>query len=260
MSSEPDNHSPQAADRKFLHLVNFPSRAALLQDVEKCLKDNQGFSIATLNLDHITKLRREDAFRRAYEKHSHVVADGNPIVWLRAVMKQPVELVPGSELILPLIQLAHRLEMPVALLGSTDETLAIAAEKLKAAFPGLEVVAQISPPFGFDPTGAAADDALASVAESGARLCLLALGAPKQEILASRGVDQVPGCGFVSIGAGIDFIAGTQRRAPRWVRRIAMEWFWRMATNPMRLARRYGECFVILPGLFLSAWGAKRSK
>ena len=55
--------------------------------------------------------------------------------------------------------------------------------------------------------------------------------------------------GFVSIGAGLDFLAGSQTRAPAWVRAIAMEWLWRMLANPRRLALRYLRCALILPGL-----------
>jgi exopolysaccharide biosynthesis WecB/TagA/CpsF family protein len=87
------------------------------------------------------------------------------------------------------------------------------------------------------------------LAASGARLCLLALGAPKQEMLAVRGKEVAPGLGFVSVGAGLEFIAGTQARAPVWVQKIAMEWLWRMAREPKRLFRRYIACFAVLPAL-----------
>ena len=97
------------------------------------------------------------------------------------------------------------------------------------------------------------DEILAELAASGARLCFLALGAPKQEILAARGHGLLPQVGFVSIGAGLDFIAGAQVRAPVWVRRIAMEWAWRMLGNPRRLAKRYAQCALVLPGLMAQA-------
>ena len=143
--------------------------------------------------------------------------------------------------------------MPVALFGSTPETLAAAATALEAAHPGLRVAAQIAPPFGFDPTGGQADALLADLGDSGARLCFLALGAPKQEVLALHAATALPQIGFVSIGAGLDFIAGSQNRAPAIVRKLALEWLWRMLGNPARLARRYGSCFAILPGLVRDA-------
>ena len=201
----------------------------------------------------MVKLARDPAFRTAYLAQSHVVADGNPVVWVQKAAGQPVELIPGSELIAPVAALAARQDVPVALLGSTEAVLARAAAALEADHPGLRVVAKIAPPQGFDPAGAPGAAALEALAASGARLCFLALGAPKQEILAARGHGLLPQVGFVSIGAGLDFIAGAQVRAPVWVRRIAMEWAWRMLGNPRRLAKRYAQCALVLPGLMAQA-------
>lgn len=239
--------------------VDTASAHELLSKIEHDLQSGLGFTVATLNLDHLVKLRRCPPFRKAYIRQKHVVADGNPVVWLSRLAGDRVELTPGSELIHPLAALAARLDAPVALLGSTEKALAIAAARLEAAHPTLRIVAKIAPPFGLDPEGPEAAACLDEVARSGARLCLLALGAPKQEVLAARGADRVPGCGFVSVGAGLDFIAGTQRRAPAWVRAIAMEWLWRMLSDPRRLLRRYVRCALILPGLALDALRARRA-
>lgn len=252
----PNTHGDQnTAD--FVAWVNTASQQLLLSDVDKHLTVGSGFSVATLNLDHIVKMRRSPEFAAAYADHSHVVADGNPIVWLSRLAGRHIELVPGSELIEPLAALAARLDVPIAMLGATQDTLDAAATALEAAHPGLRVAARIAPPFGFDPTSAAADACLDEIKASGARICFLALGAPKQEILAARGSKRLTDCGFVSIGAGLDFIAGSQTRAPLWVRKLAIEWVWRMATNPKRLAKRYWDCIVVMPGLTVTALRSK---
>lgn len=233
--------------------ITTPSQNALLSDLENHFTAGRGFAVATVNLDHIVKLRRDAEFREAYARHSHVVADGNPIVWLHRIAGRPVELVPGSDLVAPLAALAARRNIPVALLGATRETLDIAAERLAADHEGLEIVAKLAPSRDFDPAGEEAEACLAKVADSGARICLLALGAPKQERLAMRGIERLPDCGFVSIGAGLDFIAGTQQRAPLWLRQLAMEWFWRLTRDRKRLAKRYLDCAAILPSLAAGA-------
>ncbi|PZX13449.1 exopolysaccharide biosynthesis WecB/TagA/CpsF family protein [Palleronia aestuarii] len=238
--------------------VTHADRDPFLDEIEARMRAGQGFTIATLNLDHVVKIAHDPAFRAAYLAQSHVVADGNPIVWLSRLAGREVELIPGSELIHPLCERAARTNTKVALLGSTEETLATAADRLAAAHPGLEVVARIAPAQGFDPDGAAAKEALEAVGASGAGLCLLALGAPKQERLAARAGPLLPRCGFVSIGAGLDFIAGTQTRAPDWVRAMAAEWLWRAAGNPRRLAARYLACLAILPRLGRIAWTERR--
>lgn len=240
-----------------LALVSHATKAALLADLDGALARGQGFAVATLNLDHLVKMARDAGFADAYRAQTHVVADGNPVVWLRALMRRPVGLVPGSELIAPLAALAAARGVPVALYGSDQATLDLAAARLAADHQGLQVVARVAPAFGFDPMGDVAGADLSRLAGAGARLVFLALGAPKQEVLAARGRTLQPALGFVSIGAGLDFIAGRQVRAPRWVRRIAMEWAWRMVSHPRRLARRYWDCAMILPGLARAAWAAR---
>jgi exopolysaccharide biosynthesis WecB/TagA/CpsF family protein len=233
--------------------VNAASRAALLAELEARLAAGTGFSVATLNLDHVVKLRQTAAFREAYLAQTHVTADGNPIVWLMRLAGREVELVTGSDLVDPVAALAARLGAEVALVGSTQTTLSLAGEELARRHPGFRTVATISPPMGFDPVGPAADALIADIRRSGARLCLVALGAPKQEIFAARAQAALPDVGFLSIGAGLDFIAGSQRRAPPIMRRFAAEWLWRLVTDPGRLAVRYAACAGSLPGLTLEA-------
>lgn len=230
-------------------VVTVPDQAALLADLDARLASGQGFCVATLNLDHVVKLSRDAAFRAAYRAQTHVTADGNPIVWLARLAGQRVSLVPGSELISPLAALAAQQEAPVAFFGATDPVVTAAAEKLSQRYPALDVALCRAPAMGFDPTGAAAEADIAAIAASGARLCFLALGAPKQEIFAARAHAALPHVGFVSIGAGLDFIAGTQNRAPAWVQAVAAEWLWRLLNNPTRLGARYAACCAALPAL-----------
>lgn len=229
--------------------VNMPDQMTLLADIDRCFHEREGFCIATLNLDHVVKLSTNIQFRDAYAGHSHVTADGNPIVWLSRLARQSVSLVPGSDLIDPLTALASRLAIPIALFGATEETLAQAAAELKVRYPALQVVFQAAPAMRFDPEGVAAAEHIAALKASGARLCFLALGAPKQEIFAMRACAVLPEVGFVSIGAGLDFIAGTQKRAPALIQALAMEWLWRMLNNPRRLGARYGACILAMPRL-----------
>jgi len=228
--------------------------AALMADLRARLGLRAGFALATLNLDHLVKLRSDAGFRAAYAQHDIVVADGNPVVWLSRLAGRPVALIPGADLVEPLAALAAELRVPVALIGSRADVLDAAAERLRATAPGLRIALCHAPPMGFDPASPEADRLLARVAGAGIGLCLVALGAPRQEVFAARGLARVPGCGFVSIGAGLDFLGGAQRRAPWLVRRLALEWVWRMLSDPRRLALRYLRCALILPAEARAAW------
>ncbi len=96
---------------------------------------------------------------------------------------------------------------------------------------------------------AEADHAIELIRESGARLCFVALGAPRQEVFAARCLDELDGTGVLCIGAALDFIAGTQKRAPSVTQKAGLEWAWRMLNNPSRLGPRYARCMAAVPGL-----------
>ncbi len=225
-----------------------------LAEVAGHLKDGRGFALATLNLDHLVKLRTNAAFRMSYAAQEIVVADGNPIVWLSRLARIPVSLVTGSDLVTPLVNLATELGRPVVLFGSCDPALAGAEVALRAQVPGIVIVHTIAPAYDFDPTGPAAKAILAQIAAVGPCLCLVALGAPKQEQFAALGRSLAPQAGFASIGAGLDFLSGHQQRAPDWTRRFAMEWLWRTVQSPKRMVPRYLGCAAILPGQAWRAW------
>lgn len=231
--------------------VNIRDEGALLAAVAGRLEAGEGFAVATLNLDHLVKLGRDPLFARAYAAQDLVTADGNPVVWLSRLAGSPVSLAPGADLLLPTLGLCAALGVPVALVGGTEAGLLAAERALDV--PGLEVRLRRAPSMGLDPEGPEALALLDAVAASGARVAVLALGAPRQERLAALGRRRHPSLGFLSVGAALDFLGGGQRRAPPLLRRLALEWLWRMLLDPRRLLARYAACAFILPGLAAQA-------
>lgn len=227
--------------------VNMASRAALMDALHRRFAARQGFALATVNLDHLVKMQASPGFTAAYAAQDLVVADGWPIVALSRLARRPVELMPGSDLVLPLAHLAADTGRKVAFVGSTEKALEAAKAALQAEVPTLDVAMVHAPPMGFDPESDAAGEILHRLKKKDISLCFLALGAPKQEAFAARGRQVAPSVGFASIGAGLDFLSGRQQRAPRLFRRLGMEWLWRALSSPRRLIPRYARCFAILP-------------
>lgn len=238
-------------DRTFR--ITHSEQAALMADIHERLAIRQGFALATLNLDHMVKLQDRAEFRAAYGAHDMVVADGNPVVWLSRLAGRPVDLLPGSDLMRPLLQAAAAQGAKVAFVGSNTDTLRLAADRLVAEIPALDIALMIAPQMGFDPTGEDARSILRQLEGAGIGLCLIAMGAPKQELFAALGREVAPSVGFASIGAGLDFVAGSQRRAPWGMRIVALEWVWRMALQPRRMGPRYMACIAVLPGQAMAA-------
>jgi len=233
--------------------INYYNQNDVLQYVNSLAEKRQGYALATLNLDHVVKLKHDEDFFQAYRKQDIVVADGFPIVWLGKLAGRKIQRTAGSELVMPLMQEAAKKGLSIAIVGTTDDVLKEAKIRLSKLIPELKVVYTFSPPLGFDPNSEQAKKILWQVRNSYASVCFVALGAPKQEIFAARGREIAPDVGFVSIGAAIDFIAGKQKRAPAWICAINMEWFWRMMSDPTRLFVRYAKCMAIFPSLITKA-------
>lgn len=234
--------------------VNLADASEAVSAIVKTAARGESFSVFTLNLDHLDKLRRSPRFRDAYARARFITADGAPVAMLAARQGVRVQRTPGSDLIVPLAQAAAQQGVPIFLYGTTRDVLQSAGEiLLRHTDYKLQLAGAAAPPHGFDPEGEEADVALDRIAASGAGLCFVALGAPKQELFAARAVERNIRVGFVCIGAGLDFLAGTQSRAPGFMQRFGLEWLWRLATNPRRLAMRYARCALVLAEITLLA-------
>lgn len=234
-------------------------REAAARVCETVLSSGPSFSVFTLNLDHIVKLRRNGAFRTAYDRVRIVLADGFPIVLAGRLQGRKVSRTTGADLIDPLCAAASARGISIFLFGSTFDSLTGAARHLKARHAALDVAGVYAPEHGFDPASAAAMDSLTIVKQSGAGICFLALGAPKQEIFADRCALESDGISFICIGAGLDFLAGHQTRAPKVFQAIGCEWLWRVLNDPQRLAKRYLECLAVFPGVLLDGYSRRQA-
>jgi exopolysaccharide biosynthesis WecB/TagA/CpsF family protein len=233
-------------------VVNVATQSDAVRRVLAAIERGRGFTLFTLNLDHLVKLRTDVAFREAYRRAALVTADGGPIVKLARRAGAVLTRTTGADLVEPLCRAAEDAGVPVFLFGSSEASLDGACARLKAQFPRLDVRGCEAPPQGFDPNSPAAAAAGDRIHASGARLCFVALGAPKQEVFADRMAARHDGLGWVCVGAALDFLAGRQRRAPVFFQRVGLEWAWRMLSQPRRLGMRYFRCARLYAELLMT--------
>lgn len=233
--------------------VNILNISHLLSKIEFFISSGIGFSVATLNLDHAVQLSKNSTFFSSYREQTLVTADGWPIVGLGRLQGVKISRTTGADIVEPIIELLTKLGKSIAIVGTEKTALEKAIGVLRAKHPTLAVSYTNSPPFAFDPLSDDAEQIVHELAQSGAAVCFIALGAPKQEIFAARAMKITPGIGYISVGAAIDFLANHQIRAPRWLQQLGLEWFWRLALNPRRLFWRYVKCAGILPVLLYEA-------
>lgn len=232
--------------------LTLSSQRHALKRLGERMAAGQGYILTCMNLDHLVKLRSDDGLRRVYEHpQAEIMADGAPVAALARWQGAPIERSTGPDLMIPLCRQAAQNGWPIYMFGTRKDVLDAGAKRLQELCPGLDIRGIEAPPFGYDPRSAAADEASDRMARCGARIVLLGLGSPKQEIFAERAISRHPTLGFVCIGAALDFLTGEQVRAPAVLRNWGLEWAWRMATSPRRLGMRYVKCAVVLADIVL---------
>jgi len=192
--------------------------------------------VVTPNVDHVVRLQRNRSdLWPAYRGAWMTLCDSRILAWLAGRVGFALPVVTGSDLTAEMFRQVITPADSVAVLGGRHEMIRKLADT-----HGLRNLRHYDPPMGFihDPVEVAR--AVRFLVEARARYSFLAVGSPQQEIIAYR-VARVAcgtGTGFC-VGASLDFLTGDQARAPVLLQRVALEWLYRLASNPRRLARRY---------------------
>jgi N-acetylglucosaminyldiphosphoundecaprenol N-acetyl-beta-D-mannosaminyltransferase len=208
----------------------------------------------TPNVDHAVMYQHSEPLRKAYADASLVLADGMPVLWASRLLRRPLpQRVPGSDLVPALFQSAQQ-PLTVYLLGAAPGVAERAAWQIERRWPQVRVVGSYSPPLGFERDERENLEILARIRTSRPDVLIVGLGAPKQELWLQAHRDQIAAPVALAVGATIDFLAGEKARAPRWMRRIGLEWVHRLFTEPRRLAARYARDAWIFPQLVWSEW------
>jgi N-acetylglucosaminyldiphosphoundecaprenol N-acetyl-beta-D-mannosaminyltransferase len=211
-----------------------------LDAIDALVEAKAGGRVFTPNVDHVVQAEQDPRFRAAYDEVSLSLVDGKPLLWAARLLKTPLpEKISGSDLIWPLMRRAAERGHRVYFLGGAEGSAELAKQKLLEQLPMLKIVGVDDARV--DVNGAAECQRLVLERITAAKpdLLLIALGAPKQEIWSYEQRMRLPGIVSVGVGASLDFIAGKVRRAPRWLSDAGLEWAYRLAQEPRRLAHRY---------------------
>ena len=197
--------------------------------------------VCALSVHGLMEIQSAPELRDIFRSAAMVAPDGMPLVWLlRYYGYRQADRVCGPDLMPALFRDSEKRGHRHFLYGSSETTLALLRQRLSSDYPGAKVVGHFSPPF--RPLTAEEDrevDDLINAADPD--IVWVGLSTPKQErwMAAHRAALKAPV--LIGVGAAFDMMAGTVRRAPRFIRRTGCEWMFRLAQEPRRLCRRYLE-------------------
>jgi N-acetylglucosaminyldiphosphoundecaprenol N-acetyl-beta-D-mannosaminyltransferase len=204
-------------------------------------RGHPGIGVHFANAYNVAIARGNSHYAHLLNSADYVFSDGVPITWVgkRAYPHLAAEWqrVYGPDVMTMTLERSQPDSPRHFLLGSTPEVLERLTQRIRARFPSANIVGTESPPFA-PPTNAELQARDACITASGATHVWVGLGTPKQDYEVQRLANSIPVVAL-AVGAAFDFLAETTPQAPRWMQRSGLEWSYRFAREPRRLAKRY---------------------
>jgi N-acetylglucosaminyldiphosphoundecaprenol N-acetyl-beta-D-mannosaminyltransferase len=220
-------------------LVDATTYDAAAEAVLAAARDGRPFALTALAVHGVMTGVQDPAHEARLNSFDLVTPDGQPVRWaLNSLYGAGLtDRVYGPTLTLRVLAGAAAEGLPVYLYGSTDATLDRLVPKLHELFPALKIAGREPSKFRLAQPGEAGQIA-ERIKGSGARLVLVGLGCPRQEIFAYAMRPLLP-MPLLAVGAAFDYHAGQLRRPPEWMQKRGLEWLWRLGLEPGRLWKRY---------------------
>jgi N-acetylglucosaminyldiphosphoundecaprenol N-acetyl-beta-D-mannosaminyltransferase len=208
--------------------------------------------VTLCNVHSVVTALLEDNHRSDLNAADMATSDGMPVTWsLRKLGFAKQQRINGPDLMWNYCEKAERTGQKIFFYGSTNTVLALLEDKLKAAFPELQIAGMYSPPFR-ELTETEDKEVIERLNASGANVIFIGLGCPRQEswMFQHRGkINAV----MIGVGAAFNYHAGTIKRAPLWMQNAGLEWLHRLASDPRRLWKRY----LVTNSIFIVAMTAQ---
>lgn len=221
--------------------LNMPESINAIDKIIQENRKNMAASVlVTPNVDHIVNINKDSEFKEIYQRATLTLVDGAPVFFASRLLKKPLKAkVSGADLVPKIFELANRKNYTVFIFGSRDGIPQMAIDKVNQ-MPNYSVdIDYYSPPFGFESDAKEVEKGINKIKEFSPDILLVSLGSPKGERFIFENYKRLNVPISLQIGAAIDFLAGTVKRAPVWMQRVGLEWFYRFSQEPKRMYKRY---------------------
>jgi N-acetylglucosaminyldiphosphoundecaprenol N-acetyl-beta-D-mannosaminyltransferase len=214
-------------------------RLDLTETLGRCeaVIDSHGFAHQiSINAAKLVAFHDDPRLREIIAQSQIVSPDGQVIVWASRLLGDPLPgRVNGTDLMFLLFGLAERKGYGVFILGAKKDVLEQAAARLKTLYPQLRLVGYRDGYFRDDEV----EDVCGQIRAARPDILFVAMSSPRKEYWAAEHAADLGVPLVMGVGGSIDVVAGVTRRAPRWMQRSSLEWFYRLIQEPRRLWRRY---------------------
>lgn len=208
--------------------------------------------VCVANVHMLVEAHNDPDFAEVVNNSEIITPDGNPLTWaLKFLYGISQPRVAGMDLLPSLLDEASKKSIPIYFYGGTTSMLNSTLEYVAHFYPNLNIAGVYSPPFR-PLTSIEESFVIDNINNSKAKIVFVALGCPKQEkwMASMKGRVQAT---MIGIGGALPVMIGLQKRAPIWMQKSSLEWFYRLLQEPKRLFKRYAITNSIFLWLLLKA-------
>jgi N-acetylglucosaminyldiphosphoundecaprenol N-acetyl-beta-D-mannosaminyltransferase len=222
-----------------------------LRELDVLLADGNHHYVCFCESNLFVHARRSPELLEVLNRASMVLPDGIALVWEAKLLGRPLtERVPGPTFFLAACKHGVAKGYRHFFYGGAEGVAERLAEVLARRYPGIEVVGYYSPPF--RPLTDKEEEEIKHKIESARpHLLWVGLGGPKQEFWMAQHVGKINVPVMLAVGAAFDFHSCTVPWAPKWVRKIGMEWIYRAMTGGRRVLLRNIWCVSLAAALIV---------
>ncbi len=217
---------------------------------------------ANHNLNSVHLIRRDPVMQQFFARADLIQIDGMPIIAWGRLLGADLGRQHRSTFLdwwQDIFAMAAARGWRVYYIGSAPGVAATAADRLRQAYPGLQIATRDG---FFDATPGSADHSavLSEITAFAPHILMVGMGMPRQERWIIQNYDTLPPAVVLNVGAAFDYIAGIVPTPPRWTGRWGLEWAWRLAAEPKRLFKRYLiDPWSLLPLVLADLWRRLRA-
>ncbi len=190
-----------------------------------------------VNAGKIVAMQKDLQLRQSVNESDLINADGQAVVWASKVLGKPLkERVAGIDLMVNLVELAHKKKHKIFFFGAKEEVVKKVVDRYSNEYSSEIIAGYRNGYFKKEEEQSIAKE----IGESGAHILFVAISSPTKENFLYENRTLLRKVNFImGVGGSFDVVAGKVKRAPIWMQNAGLEWFYRFMQEPKRMWKRY---------------------
>ena len=208
-----------------------------LDIIQRSIYNNQQIHHVVVNAGKIVAMQKDSKLRKSVNESDLINADGQAVVWASKILNKPLkERVAGIDLMTNLVAKAHQNNWKIFFFGAKDEVVKKVVDIYSKEYSKDIIAGYRNGYFKKEDEKQIAHE----IANSGANILFVAISSPTKENFLYQNKELLKNVNFImGVGGSFDVIAGKVKRAPVWMQKYGLEWFYRFLQEPKRMWKRY---------------------